>query len=261
MGRQEPVPLYYRVELWLRDAIANGQFRPDGRIPNEDALARMLRVSRATVRNALGRLEEDGEIVRYRARGTFVREPRPAAQVQRHLSDLLSFEEDILRAGVVAEVEVISVEWQSPAEWAAEALSAGREVELLHLRRLGKADGSPLWLESRYFAAEVGPSVRDQDLRSPSLSNLVQRVCGVRVMSTRVSVQAEAATEHVARLLRRPTGSPVLVCTFAFFDHEQRPLEAVRAIYPADRYTLHVDLSQRLTIPELTARLMGSAAN
>ena len=78
------------------------------------------------------------------------------------------------------------------------------------------------------------------------MSKLVQEVCHVPVTSSRVSVQAEAATEHLARLLRRSTGSPVLVCTFTFLDHEQRPLEAVRATYPADRYTLRVDLSRRL---------------
>ncbi|HEY8746168.1 MAG TPA: GntR family transcriptional regulator, partial [Chloroflexota bacterium] len=239
-----PLPLYYRVEQDLRRALDQGTYRAGDRLPNEDNLARTLGVSRATVRTALKRLEEDGVIVRLRARGTFVR-PRPqeAHIVERHLGDLLSFEEDILRAGLIPEVEVLSSEWVPPAAWASQALRSSATEQLFHVRRVGRAGGEPLWVESRYFASHVGPLLARRLLNTASLTRLVQRVCGVRVASSHVSVHAEAASEHIARLLHRPTGSPVLVCSFAFYDQQQLPLEAARAVYPADRYALSVDLS------------------
>ena len=71
LRRDEPTPLYYQLEMLLRRAIEMGEF-PEGRLPTEEALAKHHGVSRLTVRGALRRLEEDGLILRQRARGTFV---------------------------------------------------------------------------------------------------------------------------------------------------------------------------------------------
>jgi DNA-binding GntR family transcriptional regulator len=56
------------VRRWLRP----GRFRRGDRLPPEQELAEMLGVSRGTLRSALRRLEESGEIVRRQGSGTFV---------------------------------------------------------------------------------------------------------------------------------------------------------------------------------------------
>jgi DNA-binding GntR family transcriptional regulator len=56
------------VRRWLRP----GRFRRGDRLPPEQELAGMLGVSRGTLRSALRRLEESGEIVRRQGSGTFV---------------------------------------------------------------------------------------------------------------------------------------------------------------------------------------------
>ncbi|MCL4544098.1 MAG: GntR family transcriptional regulator [Chloroflexi bacterium] len=260
MGHAAPLPLYYKIEQQLRRAIASGVFQPGSRLPNEEDLARSFGVSRATIRTALKRLEEDDLIVRRRAHGTMVRlRPLETHQVERHLGDLLSFEEDILRAGLVPQVEVLSSEQSLPAGWAREALTSPPGELLLHVRRIGRVEGEPLWVESRYFAPHVGRQLEGVPLDSASLTRVVQRVCGVRVTSSRVAVHAETASEYLARLLRRPTGSAVLVCQFTFIDHEQVPLEVARSIYPADRYFVSVQLTSPATTawPVLSDRSDG----
>ncbi len=66
-----PQTLIGQVELTLRRAIAEGQF-PDDRLPTAVELAEQLGVSRETVRLALDSLQEEGLLVKYRRRGTFV---------------------------------------------------------------------------------------------------------------------------------------------------------------------------------------------
>jgi len=75
VDRDSPVPLAGQAERALRDAIASGELH--GRIPQEDALAGQLGVSRKTVRTALAALHRDGLITRWPRRGTWVtpREP------------------------------------------------------------------------------------------------------------------------------------------------------------------------------------------
>lgn len=60
------------AELALRNWLAPGRYRPGDRLPPEHEVAAMLGVSRGTLRSALRRLEESGEIVRRQGSGTFV---------------------------------------------------------------------------------------------------------------------------------------------------------------------------------------------
>jgi len=59
------------VALRLRTAIVHGHFGPGERL-REEALAKLLRVSRGPIREALSQLEREGLVVIQRNRGTFV---------------------------------------------------------------------------------------------------------------------------------------------------------------------------------------------
>ena len=68
------------LHIWL----AGGRYRQGDRLPPEHEVATMLGVSRGTLRSALHRLEERGEIVRRQGSGTFVgRSALPAALGER----------------------------------------------------------------------------------------------------------------------------------------------------------------------------------
>ncbi len=60
------------AERALRNWLAPGRHRSGDRLPPEHEVASMLGVSRGTLRSALQRLEESGEIVRRQGSGTFV---------------------------------------------------------------------------------------------------------------------------------------------------------------------------------------------
>ena len=56
----------------LRRWLATGRHRSGERLPPEQELSGQLGISRGTLRTALRRLEENGEIVRRQGSGTFV---------------------------------------------------------------------------------------------------------------------------------------------------------------------------------------------
>src|ERR671916_812293 len=84
------------TEQALRALLATGSHRPGDRLPPELELAGMLGVSRGTLRTALDRLEESGEITRRQGSGTYVgKAVRPTAfheglEVLRPYSELAS---------------------------------------------------------------------------------------------------------------------------------------------------------------------------
>ena len=72
------------AEEALHNWLAGGRYRQGDRLPPEQEVATMLGVSRGTLRSALHRLEERGEIVRRQGSGTFVgRSAVPAALGER----------------------------------------------------------------------------------------------------------------------------------------------------------------------------------
>ena len=65
-------PLYRQVYLQLRERIVSGALPAGARLPSSRALVRDLGVSRNTIEGALGRLVEEGWIVRRVGSGTVV---------------------------------------------------------------------------------------------------------------------------------------------------------------------------------------------
>ncbi len=98
-------PAHARIERWLTDVIGRGDLVPGDRLPPEGDLAALLGVSRMTLRQALGRLEAIGTVVRKpgRSGGTFVDEPKILCD----LTGLAGFTEQMRRANVRAGARVV----------------------------------------------------------------------------------------------------------------------------------------------------------
>jgi GntR family transcriptional regulator len=72
IDRSSPLPLYFQLARLLTEDIVRGRFSPGDRLTSEPDIGDEFGVSRATVRQALQRLESDGLIQRIKGRGTFV---------------------------------------------------------------------------------------------------------------------------------------------------------------------------------------------
>lgn len=70
-------PLYVRIAMSLKSRILAGHYAPGERLPGEEALARDLGASRATVRQALADLRASGYATSRRGAGSFVADPLP----------------------------------------------------------------------------------------------------------------------------------------------------------------------------------------
>lgn len=132
-----PVPLHHQLTLALLADIERGVYRQGDRMPTEAELCRRHGLSRTPVRKAMSALVERGVVVRYRKRGTFVREavgepPSPAVAVPSGPHELVA---DIA-AGAAPAAAVVSAAWVPSLV----SLGAIRPVEI-------DADPlEPLWL-------------------------------------------------------------------------------------------------------------------
>jgi GntR family transcriptional regulator len=113
IGKLETSLLAERTRAVILQAILDNSF--EGKLPAEDDLARMLDVSRTTIRTALQGLERDGLITRQRAIGTTINRHVPPATLA--LQHLVGFDWLLRSQGHEVDVTVTAVTEQAPMDF------------------------------------------------------------------------------------------------------------------------------------------------
>jgi GntR family transcriptional regulator len=86
-----PVPLYNQLKEILRNRILDGTYSPHIRMPSENDLGQIFKVSRVTVRQALNDLQNEGLIFKIHGKGTFAAKPNvQPTEVLNHIAEMLS---------------------------------------------------------------------------------------------------------------------------------------------------------------------------
>jgi GntR family transcriptional regulator len=230
-----PVPKHVQLrDILVR--LAEECLAPDSPVPSERDLVTTYGVSRATVREAIGQLVQEGRLYRVRGKGTFVAGPRVESTLH-----LASFTEDMRRRGHEPTTVVLTaeLELEPPAPVVAALQLAGEGA--YRLERLRLADGVPMAHELGWYTAGPLPDLLAQDL-SGSLYELLGQRYGLRIDAATQSVWAETADARLARQLGVTPGAPLL--TFRRSSSAGHvPVEHVTSRYRGDRYQVHMSLS------------------
>jgi GntR family transcriptional regulator len=113
IGKLDTSLLAERTRSVILQAILDNSF--EGKLPAEDDLARMLDVSRTTIRTALQGLERDGLITRQRAIGTTINRHVPPATLA--LQHLVGFDWLLRSQGHEVDVIVTAVTEDAPQDF------------------------------------------------------------------------------------------------------------------------------------------------
>jgi GntR family transcriptional regulator len=132
------------TEVALRDWLATGRHRPGDRLPPELELAGMLGVSRGTLRTALDRLEEAGEITRRQGSGTYVGQAVRPTAFHEGLEVLRPYSELARRRGVVLSVRDLEIGAARIGAEAGEAFGLPPDTEAPTVTRTILADREPV---------------------------------------------------------------------------------------------------------------------
>jgi DNA-binding GntR family transcriptional regulator len=152
-GRQPS--LVDNAELALRNWLAPGRHRPGDRLPPEHDLAAMLGISRGTLRAALVRLEDTGEIVRRQGSGRFVGRVGRTSALDEGLERLEPYSSIAYGRGTKLTVADLSIERVGASGDAARILSINPGTEVIEISRVLVADGVP----SATMIDTLGPRV------------------------------------------------------------------------------------------------------
>ncbi|MGH2659822.1 MAG: GntR family transcriptional regulator [Actinomycetota bacterium] len=224
--------LSFSVREQLAGRIASGEMAPGSQLPSEPALAANLRVSRATLREALRSLEEEGLVSRTRGAGTFVTH-RP--HLRNGLDDNFGVTDAIRAAGMEPGTESVTV---------VEASGSPEEA-----RQLGLQPGHPVVVVERVRTANRRPVVYSRDilpravvkdpahlasLSDGSIYEYLERRLSVVVRYGVARLRPVKADRRIADKLRVIKGALLLYLRQLDFDETEHPVLYSHGYHLAD---------------------------
>jgi GntR family transcriptional regulator len=198
--------LGHAVARALRERIAAERLEPGDRLPSEPELARVLGVSRPSLREGIALLEEDGVVRRLRGSGTYVTHRSSVRNdLSRNFSVSSLIEAMALKPG--SKSDECATEPAPPRVAAALGLEAGAPVSAL--RRVRTADGRPVVDSIDWCRSDVLPLQVIAALEGGSIyAALAER--GHPVHHGVASIEPAAARGGIARRLGVRAGALLL---------------------------------------------------
>lgn len=230
------VPLYFQIKNLIADQIREGKLATGELLPSEHTLMQMFKVSRATIRQALSELEQQGLVERRQGVGTFVK----AKRIEPELIRLTSFSEDMKLKGLTAGSKTLEVENVLPDPQIMNYLGLPSRVPLWCVRRLRFANDEPIGLQYLYIPPwmEIDP---EQLIQLQSYYELLSQK-GIKLARASELLIARNATKREAALLNIKAGRALLGADRVTYDIHDVCVEYVQFIYRADRYQYRLTL-------------------
>jgi GntR family transcriptional regulator len=222
----------------LSESLRRRTFAPGTRLPGERDLAISVGVSRATLRQALGRLAEEGQLDRSAQRGWFV----PRQVVGEPPSTLQSFSEMARSRGLTPGARVLGLRTRPAGFEEARRLHVAPATKVVELRRLRTLDAVPVCVDNSVVVLSRVPALEDTDMTDRSLYDTIEEISDVRIARSSYTVRADACDETTAALLEIEPGSPVLVGDEITYDAFGAVILTGTLSYRADAYRFEADL-------------------
>ncbi|MCS0496501.1 GntR family transcriptional regulator [Ancylobacter sp. MQZ15Z-1] len=231
-------PLYIQAAGQMRLKIERGIWAPGSQLPVIEDLQAELDLSRATVREALEMLEEEGLIERYRGRGTFVR----AALPERRSHDLPTTWD-----GLLASLRNIKPKLVAPMD--------RRPGTSLQGVLAGSAEGEFVWFQRVHTRADEPYCLIDINLREDVYELDAERFASVPVVLVLAERHAELveevrqrilfsnADETSARALGIALGAPVVEIMRTLIDRNDQVIAHTYARYPGEYVRIDVQFA------------------
>ena len=212
---------------------------PGAQLPPEPELAAELGVSRATLREALRSLEDEGLVRRTRGAGTFVVD-RP--RVANNLDANFGVTDAIRGSGMEPGTLHGSVRLEAASADEAERLDLDPGEDVVVVDRVRTADGRPVVLSRDILAAALtgeDPALLDRMERT-SVYEVLERDLGIAIHHGLATFRPTRADGHLASRLDVPRGTLLLYIRQVDFDVQGRPIVSSHEHHLADAFEFSV---------------------
>lgn len=246
IDRKSPLPLYAQVKRRLVAEILEWPTDND-RFFTDQELQAMFKVSRATIRQAMTELEDEGLVRRQQGYGTFV--------IQRKIEESFAATRDFsgqwAQSGHLLRVAALKVgPTLCPARFA-KVLAIDVRTEVLRIERLRMSGDIRIAWDLRFLPMSIARKIPQSSFEQVSLLDVLKP--WVRLERGDTQVEAALAGEEYAEQLGIPATAAVLIRDMVYFTPQSAPVFAGMSVYRADHVRYKVSAPLLMTGESLQA--------
>lgn len=222
--------IYRQIEAIIREQILSGEYAGGDRLPTEEELCALYRVSRPTVRQALEELEAENLVRREQGRGTFVISPvgpQPPAPQPVFIDGLLeppaSVKIALQRTGTIRGYGAVHDHMKQP-----------EGTEIFYFVRIYLLGTEKIAGVKIYLPMSLAAKLRKTDLTARNLYKMLAKRCDMTPSSATFQIGATVAHPLYAEMLRSHAGAPLISVRRTSRDLEGVPFEYSHFLFRSD---------------------------
>lgn len=233
--KDSAIPYYYQLADILKEIILGGQFKVGDTLPSERVLCDDYDVSRATVRQAIQLLKDEGLVVKVRGIGTKVAESKQD-KVERDLLGYHDFDIQMLEKGRESSIRLESFDEIIDSEEVRTLLKLGHNAPIMEVIRLRIVDQSPVFIEKIYLPKRLFPEITETDFTGTNLfQNIIQESHGIKLGEIIIYLEPVILDENESSLLNVTTSPAAgLLSERISFSDDGTPICVTKRIFRGD---------------------------
>ena len=242
LSKASPTPLYHQLFSLLKARILDGTLALGLRLPPEEQLASLFKVSRITAKRAMDDLAGEGLVERRRGRGTHVIYQYSPKPVHAPLTGMLQEIESMARN---SSAQILDYGMRVPPQAIRDELGLTDGDTALHLLRVRERDGIKFGHYTSWTAGVDMPSDAAMFENTPRLSYFRQQ--GLEVSHVTQTLSAVSADAAVASALGVSQGSPLLSLTRRSYQktgaESEQIMDFLIVLYNPQQFQYSMDLT------------------
>lgn len=207
LDKSAKTPLYLQLKEFILKAIWNKELVPGDLLPSENVIAQTLGISKATVRQCMGELSNEGYIEKKRNRGTIILDRKLNIGYSNDIGD---FSERIKELGMVPRTELLGLAVEIGTKKITQMLNVDEDTKIIHLTRLRYADHLPIVYIDSFLPYEGNRFVLGHDLEKESLYTILDQEPSSQIRRVVRTVFASEAMPEIAEKFHVRSGCAML---------------------------------------------------
>jgi len=233
--------LHSRIREELRERILRGTLQPNDRMPSESELMAHYGVSRITVRQALGDLQNARMIFKVPGKGSFVAAPKPFQDLGR----LQGFAEAMNASGHETFNRLLSLQTVPADASIAERLQMAEGADVTAIQRVRHLDRQPVSVDFTWLPQHLGAHIRREELATRDIFLILENDLATPLGHADIAIDALPAPPDIARHLQLAPHTPVLHIERLTHDRDGRPVDHEHLYCRSDTFQYRLRLQRR----------------
>lgn len=239
ISKDNPIPLHYQLKEILQEMIENEVLKPGQSIPTERELCEIQGVSRMTVNKAILSLVNEGLIYREQGKGTFV----SIVKVNREISQLKGFTEQMLENGVISKTKILSFKViEATKKYKFELRMPENKNKIIEIKRLRFSAEQPVAIETAWLPYYLFNGMTKDIIEDKSLYEIFREKYGYHPDKAKQTIEPTMLNGYESKLLNQENSALALIFRRTTYLEDETPIEYTKAIYRSDKYKYQIIL-------------------